>query len=90
MGSGLNVTVAESVLGDPGVQGLLVTGPTEPLMALAGTKESSQDSTSEPERVMRTGVSSAVGTTLSSAVGAQLTKIVTVAGVEVSVPSLVV
>ncbi len=69
------MTVAESVLGEPGVQALLVMAPREPLVAVAVVKESSQVSTSEPVRVMTTGVSSLIVSVLSSAVGRSLTEL---------------
>ncbi len=89
-GLGVNVTVAESVLGEPGVQAWSVIALTDPLMALAAAKLSSQVSRSDPVRVTAIGMSSSVVTALSSAAGGslmQLTVMVTVAGAEVSVPS---
>ena len=90
---GVKVTVAESVLGEPETQALLVIVPREPLVGLAVAKVRSQVSRSEPVRVMVTGVSSFVDTVLASAVGVSLTQVmemVTVAEVEVAEPSLVV
>ncbi len=92
-GSGVKTTVAESVLGEPGAQGLSVMGLREPLDGVAAAKVSSQVSASEPVRVITTGLSSSAVTDLSSAVGGSLKHVmsmVTVAGAEVSVPSLVV
>ncbi len=85
------MTVAESVLGEPGAQAWSVRVLSEPLVGEEVIwKESSQDSTSEPVRVMTTGVSSSVLTDLSSAVGRSLKhvmSIVTVAGADVVGPS---
>ncbi len=89
---GVKVTEAESVLGAPATQGLLVIVPNEPLVGPETMANvSSQVSTSEPVRVTTTAVSWLVDrAALSSAVGAQLMEMVTVAGDYVTVPSFVV
>ena len=83
--------VAESVLGEPGTQGLSVMAEREPLVgAVVMAKVSSQVSRSEPVRVMTTGVFSLVEAEIGSAVGESLTEMETVAGEEEAVPSFVV
>jgi hypothetical protein len=87
------VTVAESVLGVPGVQALSVMAPSVPLAGAEAAKVRSQVSISEPVRVTTTGVSSSVTTVLGSAVGRslmELTVMETEPEMEVAVPSLVV
>ena len=84
------VRVAESVLGVPGRQRLLVMMLREPLAAIPVAKVSSQVSTSDPERVTVTGESSPVVTVCALAVGrslAQVMEMTTVAGLEVKTPS---
>ncbi len=88
--SGVNVTVAESALGAPGMQAWSLMGLREPLVTLAVAKVSSQVRRSEPVRVTTTGVSSLVVTILSSAVGTSLAQVmitITVAGVDVNMSS---
>jgi hypothetical protein len=57
---GVKLIVAESVFGLPGVHGLLVIAPSEPLLAGPVANVSSQVSASEPLRVTTSGVSSRV------------------------------
>src|SRR3990172_6147039 len=88
--AGVKVTDAESVLGEPGVQALFVTAPSEPLVATPVAKVRSQVSGSAPVSVTTTGVSSFVDVTTLLAVGRSFTQfivMVTEAGGDVSVPS---
>ena len=81
--------MAESVLGVPAAQVWSVMVPREPFVGPETmAKVRSQVSTSEPERVMETRVSSLVDTVLGSAAGRSLTALTvmeTVAAVEVAV-----